>query len=115
MVVDAKILILGLTFKENCPDIRNTRVIDIIDSLKQYHTNIEVYDPWVDSEAAVSEFDIELTTVLETDYYDGIVVCVGHDEFKTIGIEKLRSFCKKESVIFDVKSVFDKNDIDGRL
>jgi len=114
-IVEAKILILGLAFKENCPDIRNTRVIDIIESFSGYNANIEVFDPWVNADEAKSIFDIDMIVSLEPDRYDAIIICVGHNEFREIGIQKLRSRCKENSVIFDVKSVFKKADVDGRL
>jgi len=114
-VNEANILILGLAFKENCPDIRNTRVVDIIESLSSYNTNIEVYDPWVNADEAESVFGIEMIDSLEPGRYDSIIVCVEHGEFKEMGIMKLRSLCKESNVIFDVKSVFDKDDVDGRL
>ena len=114
-VNEANVLILGLAFKENCPDFRNTRVVDIIESLSSYNTNIEVFDPWVNSEEVKSVFGIEMIDSLEPGRYDSIIVCVGHSEFKEMGIIKLRSLCKESSVIFDVKSVFGKDDVDGRL
>ena len=114
-IIDANILILGLAFKENCPDIRNTRVVDIIESLSSYNTNIEVYDPWVNSEEAETVFGIEMIDPLVPGRFDSIIVCVGHSEFKEMGIMKLRSLCKENSVIFDVKSIFESDDVDGRL
>jgi UDP-N-acetyl-D-galactosamine dehydrogenase len=114
-VVEANILILGLAFKENCPDIRNTRVVDIIDSLNRYNANIEVFDPWVSIEEARSEFGIEMTISLEPGRYDAVIICVGHNEFRELGIRKLQSLCKENRVIFDVKSIFKKDDVDGRL
>jgi len=114
-VAGSNILILGLVFKENCPDIRNTRVVDIIESLSSYNANIEVFDPWVNAAEAKSVFGIEMIDSPEAGRYDSIIVCVGHGEFKEMGIMKLRSLCKESNVIFDVKSVFDKDDVDGRL
>jgi len=114
-IIDANILILGLAFKENCPDFRNTRVVDIIESLSSYNANIEVFDPWVNADEAESVFGIEMIDSLEPGRYDSIIVCVGHSEYKEMGIMKLRSLCKESNVIFDVKSVFDKDDVDGRL
>ena len=114
-VNEANVLILGFAFKENCPDFRNTRVVDIIESLSSYNANIEVFDPWVNAAEAESVFGVEMIESLEPGRYDSIIVCVGHSEFKEMGIIKLRSLCKESNVIFDVKSVFDKDDVDGRL
>ena len=114
-IMDARILIIGLTFKENCPDIRNTRVIDIIDSFKQYHANIDVYDPWVEKEECHREFGFEPVDSLSPDTYDSIIICVGHDEIRDLGIDEIKRLGKTNNVIFDVKSVFKKDDVDGRL
>ena len=114
-IVEASILILGLAFKENCPDIRNTRVVDIIESLSRYNANIEVFDPWVSTEEAKSVFGIEMIVSLEPGRYDAVIICVGHNEFRELGIQKLQSLCKENRVIYDVKSIFNKDDVDGRL
>ena len=114
-VVGATILILGLTFKENCPDIRNTRVIDIIDSLQEYHASVDVYDPWVDRSEATGEFDVSLVSSPEQAKYDAIVLAVGHQEFIDLGIEAIRKFGKDPHVVFDVKGVFPRESVDRRL
>jgi UDP-N-acetyl-D-galactosamine dehydrogenase len=111
-VDDAHILIMGLTFKENCPDLRNSRVIDIIEELQSYGANIDVYDPWVNEEEAKQEYNIELVTNLNTDYYDAIVVAVAHQQFYEMDITALT---KEKSVIYDVKSVLPNSVVDGRL
>lgn len=92
----AKILILGLSFKENCPDIRNTKVIDIIDELSGYNCKVSVYDPWVDSNEAKNEYGINLIQELQPNYYDGIVVAVPHKDFKKMGIKKIKELCKSK-------------------
>ncbi|PCI14605.1 MAG: Vi polysaccharide biosynthesis UDP-N-acetylglucosamine C-6 dehydrogenase TviB [Thiotrichales bacterium] len=114
-VVDANVLLLGFTFKENCPDLRNTRVIDIIEELKVYHANISVYDPWIDSDEAKREYDITLEKTLSADTYDAIIIAVAHDEFKEMGIKNIRALCKPGAVIFDAKYLFAANETDGRL
>jgi UDP-N-acetyl-D-galactosamine dehydrogenase len=114
-VVDANILVMGLTFKENCPDIRNTKVTDVISELQGYHTNIEVYDPWADAREVKEEYGLNLTTKPKQGHYDAAVICVSHDQIKEMGIETIRKFCKPNSVIFDVKYLFDKTDVDARL
>lgn len=105
-VVDSRILVMGLTFKENCPDLRNTRVVDVIGDLKDFNTNIDVYDPWVSNEEAQAEYGISLIDEPKTGTYDAVLLAVAHDQFKELGLEKIRSFCKPEHVIFDVKYLF---------
>lgn len=114
-IVEANILIMGLTFKENCPDFRNTRVVDIIKSLSIYSRKIEVFDPWVDAKDAKSAFGLAIVGSLEPGRYDAIIICVGHNEFREMGIRNLRSLCKENRVIYDVKGIFKKSDVDGRL
>lgn len=114
-VVDSKILILGLAFKENCPDLRNTRVVDIIDELNGYHTTIDVYDPWVNAEEAKEEYGIDLVESPAAGDYDAIILAVGHNQFKTLGSKGIRAFGKENSVLFDVKYVLPKNEVDARL
>jgi len=114
-IVDSNVLILGFTFKENCPDLRNTRVIDMVHELKSYHANVDVYDPWVSSEESEAEYNISLVDKLEAGKYDAVIVAVAHDEFKKMGISKIRELCKPNSVVYDVKYAFDKDDVDGRI
>lgn len=116
LVKDAKILILGFTFKENCPDIRNTRVIDIYSTLSEYTQNITIYDPWADAAHVKSEYHVDVTTQnLDSlrGKYDVVILAVAHAEFRH---SRVREFLKCENgVVYDVKSVLDKNEIDGRL
>ncbi len=114
-VVDSNILLLGFSFKENCPDLRNTRVIDMVNELKGYHANVDIYDPWVDPDEATKEYGIELCTQLEQGKYDAVIVTVAHNEFRDMGIEKIRALCKPNHIIYDVKYLFDKEDVDGRI
>lgn len=114
-VVDSKILILGLAFKENCPDLRNTRVIDIIDELNGYHASIDVYDPWVDAAEAEEEYGITLVESPAIGDYDAIILAVGHNQFKTLGSTGIRAFGKENSVLFDVKYALPKDEVDARL
>lgn len=111
----ANILILGLTFKENCPDIRNTRVIDIIDELKSYSANVDVYDPWASPHEAHEEYGVDLIGELRQDYYDAVIIAVSHQEFVAMGIDKIRALGKAESVVFDVKYLFPKDAVDESL
>lgn len=114
-VVDSRILILGLTFKENCPDLRNTRVMDIIVELKNYHAQIDIYDPWVEAKEALREYGISLITTLNKDYYDSIIVAVAHQQFAELGAEGIRTLGKPGSILYDVKHLLPKEAVDGRL
>ena len=114
-IYDARILILGLAFKENCPDTRNTRVKDIIEELKSYNTLVDVYDPWVDPFSVKNEHQIEMIEVIEENTYDGIVIAVAHQQFKELGARKIKAFGKKNSIIYDIKSLLSAGDVDGRL
>jgi len=114
-VVDANILIMGLTFKENCPDLRNTRVIDIIREFNEYQAKVDVYDPWVDTKEAQDEYGITPIRELSDGHYDAIVLAVGHRQFLELGIEKIRKLGRGNCVIFDTKAMFPKNTVDDRL
>ena len=113
LVKDAKILILGITFKENCPDIRNTKVVDIYHTLKEYTDNITICDPWADASLVRKEYDIEIKNHLpENELFDVAILAVSHDKFANIDI---KSLMKDNSVIYDVKGFLDRNIVDGRL
>lgn len=115
-VVDSNVLILGLTFKENCPDLRNTRVVDIVKELQEYNANVDIFDPWADLDEARHEYGYELLTQLPTDKkYDAVILTVGHKEFRAMGAEGVRALCKPNHVIFDVKYVLPKDAVDARL
>jgi UDP-N-acetyl-D-galactosamine dehydrogenase len=114
-IVDAKILMLGLTFKENCPDIRNTRITDIMDELTSYHAQVDVHDPWVNKEDAARELDINLIEKPQADHYDAIIIGVAHEQFKTMGIEAIRKLGKSNAIIYDVKYLYPADQVDGRL
>ena len=114
-VADSRILILGLTFKENCPDLRNTRVVDIVDELKTYNANIDVYDPWVDISIAKKEYQIDMILELKNNTYDAIIVTVGHNVFKDLGSENIKALGKQNFIIYDIKSLLPHDDVDGRL
>jgi UDP-N-acetyl-D-galactosamine dehydrogenase len=112
---DARILILGLAFKENCADIRNTRVVDIVSELGDYTPYVDVYDPQVSVEAALNEYAIELVTEPALGAYDAVVIAVAHAEFLAMGSEKIKQLCKPKSVLYDLKYVLDKTESDLRL
>ncbi len=111
----SKILIMGLAFKENCPDIRNTRVIDILKRLEEKNIKVDVYDPWVNSEEAKDEYGIEIIESPNIKMYDGIIIAVAHDQFKEKGIESIRSFGKENHVLYDIKYLFKSDESDLRL
>ena len=113
MVKDANILILGVTFKENCPDIRNTKVVDIYHTLKEYTDNITVFDPWANPEQVKEEYGIAINSTLPASKpYDAVILAVSHNEFRKLDV---RSLVKKEGVVYDVKGFLDRNTVDGRL
>lgn len=114
-MVDANILVLGLTFKENCPDIRNTKVIDVIKEIDGFHSNIDIYDPWADPTEVEHEYGLKLTQQLEQGKYDAVIACVAHDQIKALSTQELKALCKPNHVIYDVKHIFDKDAVDGRL
>ena len=113
--VQARILILGLAFKENCPDLRNTRVLDIISALQSYNAQVEVCDPWVDAAEALHEYGLSPITQPQLGAYDAVIVAVGHDEFRALGAAGIRAYGKPESVLYDVKYVLAREEVDGRL
>lgn len=113
-VKDAKILILGITFKENCPDIRNTKVVDIYHTLREYTPNITIYDPWANPAAVKHEYDIEITSEQPVDKYDAVILAVGHDQFKEIDVRSCLAN-PTDGVIYDVKGILPREVIDGRL
>ena len=112
LVKDANILILGITFKENCPDIRNTKVVDIYHTLKEYTSNIDVYDPWANSDKVNTEYQILIQNHMTNKKYDAIILAVAHKQFQDFNFE---NFKKDKAVIYDVKGILPRNIIDGRL
>lgn len=114
-VVDANVLIMGLSFKENCPDLRNTKVVDVISELEPYNANIDIYDPWVSAEDAQEEYGLSVIKEPQKNHYDAVIITVSHNEFAELGGKGIRALCKDNSVIFDVKYLLDAEDVDGRL
>ncbi|MDC4955188.1 Vi polysaccharide biosynthesis UDP-N-acetylglucosamine C-6 dehydrogenase TviB [Acinetobacter baumannii] len=114
-VEGAKVLVLGLSFKENCPDIRNTKVIDIVKELQEYHMDVDVYDPWIDSEETQHEYGITPVKQPTAGQYDAVILAVAHNEFKEMGIETIRSLGKASHVLYDLKYVLDQSESDIRL
>lgn len=114
-VCGAKILLLGLAFKENCPDIRNTRVVDIVSELHEYQCQVDVCDPWVNPAEAVQEYGINMVQVPAAGAYDAIVLAVAHHQFREMGVEAIRKLGKAKHILYDLKYVFDVHSADLRL
>ena len=115
-VAGARILLLGITFKENCPDLRNTRVIDLAREFTDYSAQVDIYDPWADRAQAAQEYGVELLAQLpQPGAYDAIVIAVAHDEFREMGVEGLLRLANSRAVIYDIKSIFPKDVVDARL
>lgn len=114
-VKGARVLVLGLTFKENCPDLRNTRVVDVVSELRDYGIEVDVHDPWVDADEATHEYGITLTDEPDAKAYDGLVLAVAHDRYRDAGIASLRGYGRAGHVFCDLKSVFGRDESDLRL
>tara|TARA_Y100000768_G_scaffold90975_1_gene65566 strand:- start:18179 stop:19447 length:1269 start_codon:yes stop_codon:yes gene_type:complete len=114
-LVDANVLIMGLAFKENSPDIRNSGVARLVTTLESFNCNVHVYDPWIDKSEAQEEFNIELLNEPEKGKYDAIILAVAHDEFKKLSSEEIRSYGSKNHVLYDIKYLLDQSEVDGRL
>lgn len=111
----ARVLVMGLAFKENCPDLRNTRVVDIVAELKEYNCIVDVYDPWVSAEESVHEYGISPVGQPEQGAYDGVILAVSHDEFRGMGAKGIRALCKPAHVLYDLKYVLAADAVDLRL
>ena len=111
----ARILVMGLTFKENCPDLRNTRVVDIVAELKEYNCQVDVYDPWISAEESEHEYGITPIAQLPADSYDGIIVAVAHHQFKAMGEKAIRALGKKAHILYDLKYILSADASDLRL
>jgi len=114
-IVDANVLVLGLAFKEDCPDLRNTKVVDLLKELEPYNVNVDVYDPWVSHQQALDEYNLKLLSKPANNHYDAIIIAVAHHEFIEMGINKMKALCKPDCVIYDIKYIVDAGEVDGRL
>ena len=114
-VEGANVLIMGLTFKENCPDLRNTKIVDIVSELKEYNINVDITDPWCSTEEAEHEYNLSLTEQPKADHYDAIILAVSHNEFKAMGVDNIRALGKGNHVLYDLKYVLPKESVDMRL
>lgn len=111
-VKNARILVLGITFKENCPDVRNTKVVDIIDALEDFDIGVDIYDPWASPADVWKEYGVEVMPTLPDTKYEAVIVAVAHNEFRTM---ELRALCKENGVLYDVKGVLEPSSVDSRL
>ena len=114
-VAGSRVLIMGLTFKENCPDLRNTRVVDMVEEFKAYQAEVDVYDPWVIPAEAIREYGIEPIKELKENSYSAVLLAVAHREFVEMGAEKLRSLCNADGILYDIKHTLPRTAADGRL
>jgi UDP-N-acetyl-D-galactosamine dehydrogenase len=114
-VKDSRILIMGLTFKENCPDVRNTRIVDVVKELEKYGARVDVCDPWADPDEAEHEYGLRPVKKVKDGTYDAVVMGVAHDEFRKMGIKKVRALGRKNHVLYDIKYVFKADEVDARL
>lgn len=114
-VEGAKVLVLGLSFKEDCPDIRNTKIIDIVHELKEYHMDVDIYDPWVDVTEAEHEYGVTPVQNVEANSYDAVILAVAHHQFKDMGVDAIRALGKSSHVLYDLKYVLDATESDIRL
>ena len=111
----AKVLIMGLAFKENCPDVRNTKVVDIYHELLDYNCQVSIYDPWINSDEALHEYGVKMLHKLDGQKYDGIILAIAHNQFKEMGIEKIRALGQSKNVLYDLKYIFSADQSDLRL
>ena len=114
-VEGANVLIMGLTFKENCPDLRNTKIVDIVSELKEYNINVDITDPWCSSEQAEHEYNLRLVEKPKTGHYDAIILAVAHNQFKLMGVDEIRKLGKEQHVLYDLKYILPKESVDMRL
>jgi len=114
-VKGARVLVMGLTFKENCPDVRNSKAVDVVRELEKFGARVDVYDPWCDPEEAHHEYGLKPVKTVRKGCYDAIVMAVGHTEFRKMGLAKVKALGKREHVLYDIKYVFKKHEVDGRL
>jgi UDP-N-acetyl-D-galactosamine dehydrogenase len=116
-VRDSRILIMGLTFKENCPDVRNTKIVDVVKELGKFGAKVDVCDPWADPDESEHEYGLRPVKLrkIKPGTYDAVVMGVAHNEFRQMGIEKVRALGRKNHVLYDIKYVFKAGEVDGRL
>jgi UDP-N-acetyl-D-galactosamine dehydrogenase len=111
----ARVLVLGMTFKENCPDVRNTRVVDVVNELGRYGARVDVLDPWVDADVAEHEYGIRPVKAPRRGTYDAVIAAVAHRQFRELGAAGARRYARPRHVLYDIKYVFGRDEVDGRL
>jgi UDP-N-acetyl-D-galactosamine dehydrogenase len=111
----ARALVLGITFKENCPDVRNSKVVDVVRELQKFGAEVDVYDPWANAAECAHEYGLRPVRTLAARRYDAAVVAVAHREFRELGAGGVRRLCRKNHVLYDIKHVFAASEVDGRL
>ena len=114
-VKNSRILVMGLAFKENCPDLRNSKVVDVVRELEKYGAQVDVHDPWIDSAECKHEYGFRPVRTLKPRSYDAVVMAVAHRQFRELGLKKIRSYGKKSHVLYDIKYLFKGHEVDGRL
>ena len=114
-VNESRVLVLGLAFKENCPDLRNTRIVDIVSVLESYGVSVDLHDPWVDAKEAKHEYGVDLVDTPQQGDYDAIIIAVAHQEFRDYGVTKIRGWGRDNHVLYDLKYLFPQNESDLRL
>ena len=114
-IKDSRVLVMGLAFKENCPDLRNSKVIDVIRELRDYNAQVDVYDPWIDRKEALHEYGVKPLAALGKTRYDAVIMAVGHKQFKDMGVKAVRKLLKPAGVLYDIKHIFRRDEVDGRL
>ncbi|PTO78178.1 Vi polysaccharide biosynthesis UDP-N-acetylglucosamine C-6 dehydrogenase TviB [Vibrio splendidus] len=112
---EAKVLVMGFTFKGDCPDVRNTKIIDIVNELKDFNMKVDVFDSWADKDEVQEEYGLDLLSDIQASDYDGVILAVDHSEIKALGIDKIRALCKENHVVYDVKHILGIHDADIRL
>jgi UDP-N-acetyl-D-galactosamine dehydrogenase len=115
LIEGARVLVMGLAFKENCPDLRNTRMVDIVRELAEYHVNVDVFDPWINGQEAEHEYGLAPVTEPQVNSYDGIILAVAHEKFRQMGAQRLRALGKETHVLYDLKYVLKPAEADLRL
>ena len=114
-VKGARVLVMGLTFKENCPDLRNSKVVDVVHELERYGMRIDVHDPWANAKDTRHEYGLKLVEKPRAQTYDAIVLAVAHSAFKEMGLKAIRRFAKRRHVVYDIKYLFPREETDARL
>ena len=114
-ISNSNVLVMGFSFKENCPDIRNTKVLDIYNEISEYSISVDVFDPWVNPKDALSLYKIKMINSPKIKFYDAVVIAVNHDEFKQLGKDGILKFMKKKNIIYDLKYSLNKSDSNLRL